>query len=62
MVKMLARDRPAIVIEIIDAFLGSFGVSEAAVWDFLRGLGYRDVSKRYTSLGDTNRYFVTETE
>ncbi len=61
MVKMLARDRPAIVIEIIDAFLAKFGASESAVWNFLSGLGYRDISERYTSLGDTNRYLVTET-
>jgi FkbM family methyltransferase len=62
MVKMLARDRPAIVIEIIDAFLVEFGASESAVWGFLRDLGYRDVSARYKSFGDNNRYLVTEAE
>jgi FkbM family methyltransferase len=61
MMKMLERDRPAIVIEIIDAFLAKFGASEPAVWDFLRGLGYRDISKRYTSRGDSNRYLASET-
>ncbi len=58
MAQLLARDSPAVVIEVIDDFLGGFGSSGREVRQLLEGLGYRDVSARYTSKGDSNRYLV----
>lgn len=58
MPRLLERDGPALVIEAIDDFLGQFGASEGTVRELLQAHGYRDVSRRYTSKGDCNRYFV----
>jgi FkbM family methyltransferase len=57
---LLARDAPAMVIEVIDDFLGQYGSSGPQVLDLLGSIGYRDVSGGYTSKGDCNRYLVRE--
>jgi FkbM family methyltransferase len=56
MVQLLDRDGPAVVVEVIDGHLARFGASGQGVLGLLRGLGYADVSDRYTFRGDTNRY------
>jgi FkbM family methyltransferase len=58
MAKLLKRDRPAIVIEVIDEFLAEFDASSAEILRILADHGYRDVSARYTFHSDRNRYFV----
>jgi FkbM family methyltransferase len=60
MQELLARDAPAIVIEVIDDLLGDFGVSGPQVLGLLGALGYREVSGDYTSKGDCNRYLIKE--
>ena len=62
MARMLARDRPALVVELVDAFLTTFGASESEVRTLVRGFGYRDVSSRYATPGDNNGYFVFKNE
>jgi len=58
MAQLLEREGPAIVIEIIDDFLAGFGGSGTKVLELLRCHGYSDVSGRYTTRGDSNRYLV----
>jgi FkbM family methyltransferase len=60
MERLLDRDGPAIVLEVIEEFLTEFGASGKSILELLGRRGYRDVSNRYTSLGDRNRYFVRE--
>ena len=57
MAELLKRDHPAIVIEVIDEFLGEYGSSSAEILRMLAGQGYRDVSSQYTFHSDRNRYF-----
>ncbi|HEY9154048.1 MAG TPA: FkbM family methyltransferase, partial [Opitutaceae bacterium] len=58
MSKLLSRDQPALVIELIDENLAAFGSSHSTLFDFLKVHGYVDVSSRYTFRGDSNGYFV----
>lgn len=58
MVRLLDRDSPAIVIEVVGEFLAAFGGSESRLSALLEGRGYADVSKAYTFRGDPNRYFA----
>ena len=58
MQRLLDRDGPAIVVEIIDEHLAGFGASGAAISELLERHGYADVSDRYALRGDPNRYFL----
>jgi FkbM family methyltransferase len=58
MSRLLARDGPAVVVEVIEEALAHFGGSASEVLELLRGHGYADVSDRYAHPGDRNRYFV----
>ncbi|HXQ81399.1 MAG TPA: FkbM family methyltransferase [Opitutaceae bacterium] len=58
MAQLLAREGPAIVIEIIEDFLAEFGGSGPKVLELLRSHGYCDISGRYACRGDCNRYLV----
>lgn len=58
MARLLEKDRPAIVIEVIEESLAKFGASGPRVLELLKGHGYADVSERYTFRGDPNRYLA----
>jgi FkbM family methyltransferase len=58
MARLLERDRPSIVMECIDDFLNEYGGSGPKVSALLGDLGYEDVSGRYATHRDRNRYFV----
>lgn len=58
MAKLLDRDGPALVIELIDKHLAQFGSSSAQVREFLSQHGYRDVTGTYGNHGDENGYFI----
>jgi FkbM family methyltransferase len=60
MSRLLDRDGPAIVVEVIDDFLARFGGSGSMVLELLEGHGYVDVSDSYTFRGDRNRYLVRQ--
>jgi FkbM family methyltransferase len=56
MAELLGRDGPAIVVEILDDPIS--GSSGKKILDLLKRRGYEDVSHRYSSGGDGNRYLV----
>jgi FkbM family methyltransferase len=58
MKRLLERDAPALVVEIIEEHLVEFKSTTAQILKFLEEKGYSDVSHRYTYQGDHNRYFV----
>ncbi|HEY5079980.1 MAG TPA: FkbM family methyltransferase [Opitutaceae bacterium] len=58
MARLLARDGPAIVVEVIGEFLAEFGASGPGILGMLSDHGYADVTERYTFHSDRNRYFV----
>jgi FkbM family methyltransferase len=58
MSRLLEREGPAIVVEVIDDFLAEFGGSGPEVLDLLKSHGYCDVSDGYSFGGDSNRYLV----
>jgi FkbM family methyltransferase len=58
MSRLLDRDGPAVVIEIIDDFLAKFGGSGSRVLELLASHGDSDISAGYTFRGDRNRYLV----
>lgn len=60
MAQLLARDGPAIVIEVIGEFLAEFGASGTGILEMLSGCGYKDVTEHYTFHSDRNRYFVKD--
>jgi FkbM family methyltransferase len=59
MEKLLDRDRPAIVLEVIEDSLAGFGASSAEVLGLMGRHGYTEVTGRYGSRGDSNRYFAS---
>lgn len=61
MAALMDRDRPAIVVEVIDDFLRGFGSGSAELVGALVARGYRDLTARYATPGDPNRYFVSAT-
>ncbi|HEY5228378.1 MAG TPA: FkbM family methyltransferase [Opitutaceae bacterium] len=61
MPRLIERDRPAVVLECIDDFLSEFGGSGPKVSALFHDYGYEEVSKRYATHGDRNRYFVRRT-
>jgi FkbM family methyltransferase len=58
MLRLIDRDAPAIVMEVVDECLAKYGSSGAAILDLLGGHGYIDVSANYAEADDRNRYFV----
>lgn len=58
MAKLLDRDGPAIVVEVIEDSLATFGASGSRVLGLLERHGYTDVTGRYASRGDSNRYLA----
>jgi FkbM family methyltransferase len=58
MAQLLERDRPALVIELIEDHLAAFGSSRAEVRAWLAAHGYRDVTPQYVIPGDPNGYFL----
>lgn len=57
MARLLDREGPAVVVEVIDEHLAGFGASGRNVCETLKGHGYADVTRRYAPRGDPNRYF-----
>jgi FkbM family methyltransferase len=60
MTGLLERDGPAIVVEVIDEFLAAYDSSGALVLGLLEAHGYREVTAKYGTPGDRNRYFVRD--
>ena len=58
MSQLLDRDSPAVVIEIVEEYLAEFGASGSDIMSFFDSHGYTDVSGKYASRGDNNRYFT----
>jgi FkbM family methyltransferase len=58
MARLLDRDGPAIVVEVIDEFLAEYGGSAARLLEFLERHGYVEISAAYTFHKDPNRYFA----
>ncbi len=58
MTRLLDRDCPAVVVEVIDDFLAAFGASGSEVMRLLESRGYADVTGDYSVEGDNNRYLV----
>ena len=47
MARLLDREGPAVVVELIDEHLAGFGASGQMVRELLKGHGYADVTRRY---------------
>jgi FkbM family methyltransferase len=58
MSQLLDRDSPAVVIEIFEECLAEFGASGSEIFSFFNSHGYTDVSEKYVSRDDNNRYFI----
>ncbi|HEY1794284.1 MAG TPA: FkbM family methyltransferase [Opitutaceae bacterium] len=55
--ELLERDRPAVVVEVIDEHLREYASAAADLLELMRKAGYTEVTRRYWVLGDQNRYF-----
>jgi FkbM family methyltransferase len=60
MAGLMDRDGPAIVVEVIDEFLAAYGSSDSLLLELLGAHGYREVTAKYGTPGDRNRYFVKD--
>ncbi|HZZ19056.1 MAG TPA: FkbM family methyltransferase [Opitutaceae bacterium] len=55
---LLERDGPALAVECVEEFQAEFGSSSPTVAGLLANSGYMEVTSRYVTHGDRNRYFT----